>query len=165
MVGDPIGDDWTSIMVEEFDTFCIVDYNVISPWLHLLCTHHAIAIAAAPTPSPWSSPKFQERDIKHDPTFFLSFKMEQTSKSFISIQFNGQWYYSNLHTFCIVDYCYPWLHLLGTHHALLLLLQPSPWSSPWFQERDKHDPTLLQTSKSFNSIQWTVLLFQPPIVC
>jgi hypothetical protein len=28
--GNPICDDWTSIMVEEFDTFSVVDYNVIT---------------------------------------------------------------------------------------------------------------------------------------
>jgi hypothetical protein len=38
---DPIGDDWASIMVEEFDTFHIVDYIMLSPWLHLWGTHHA----------------------------------------------------------------------------------------------------------------------------
>jgi hypothetical protein len=77
--GDPIGDDWTSIMVEEFDTFCIVNYNVITmaPPTTGYTPRHSAAASSSATPCPCDLVMDFKKRIKHDPTLFLNFKMEQ----------------------------------------------------------------------------------------
>jgi hypothetical protein len=65
-------------MVEEFDTFCAVDYNVItmaSPMGYAPCCS-ATACSSA-TPRPRDPVTDFKKWIKHDPTLFLYFKMEQ----------------------------------------------------------------------------------------
>jgi hypothetical protein len=76
--GDPIGDDWTSIMVEAFDTFRVEDYNVItltSPLGYTPCRSGGAPPIA--TPHHRDPVADFKKGIKHDPTLFLTFKMEQ----------------------------------------------------------------------------------------
>jgi hypothetical protein len=75
--GNPICDDWTSIMVKEFD-ICAVDYNVITmaPPMGYM-PHHSNAAPSSTTPCPRDPVTDFKKGIKHDPTLFLNFKLEQ----------------------------------------------------------------------------------------
>jgi hypothetical protein len=64
-------------MVEEFDTFCIMDYNVITMASPMGYTPHRLAAApSSATPCPHDPVMDFKKGIERDPTLFLRFKME-----------------------------------------------------------------------------------------
>jgi hypothetical protein len=76
--GDSIGDDWTSIMVEAFDTFRVDDYNVITSTSPPGYTPRRSG-GAPPVVTPRQRDPVADfkKGIKRDPTLFLAFKMEK----------------------------------------------------------------------------------------
>jgi hypothetical protein len=75
--GDPIGDDWTSIMAQEFNDFCIGPYPVIiNPSPSGYVQQQANTTSMSTTPCPRDPVADFKKGIKWDPTLFLDFKME-----------------------------------------------------------------------------------------
>ena len=75
--GDPIGDDWTSIMAQEFNDFRIGPYPVIiNPSPSGYVRRRANATSTSTTPRPRDPVADFKKGIKRDPTLFLDFKME-----------------------------------------------------------------------------------------
>ena len=76
--GNPISDDWISITAKELDTFRVEEYNVITmmPTLGYMPHHHG-STPPSTVPHPQDPVANFKKGIKHDPTLFLSFKIEK----------------------------------------------------------------------------------------
>jgi hypothetical protein len=75
--GDPIGDDWTSLMAQEFNEFHIGPYtSIINPLSSAYVRQWANATSMSTTLRPCDPVADFKKGIKQDPTLFLDFKME-----------------------------------------------------------------------------------------